>query len=304
MDLRKLEHFTAVAEEQSFTRAAKRLHLTQQALSQSIRQFERELGTPLLARSSRRVELTAAGRALLVEARALIAAAVTARERVRAAASGARPMLRVGRTPAVSGEQVAEITRTLLGVVPDITFSVRQLYPSALADALARGEIDLGLSRSMSAPDGFASVRIGGHPLRIALSARHRLAGRGRLRLIELADDRLIVFGEPTRSAYANHLIDLCRQAGFEPRAERTPMQGTPPITSIHGDDQFAFVTDPPGPALGGQVVVVALDPEPHAPVRALFNRRAVPPLVAELLERLGVAGLASDDGEAQPAPA
>ena len=75
MDLRQLRYFVAVAEELHFSRAAVRLNLAQSALSSQIRQLEREIGGPLLVRSTRRVELTPAGEALLSDAREILAAA-------------------------------------------------------------------------------------------------------------------------------------------------------------------------------------------------------------------------------------
>ena len=75
MELRQLTHFVAVAEANHFTRAAARVHLTQSSLSSSIRALERELGTDLFVRSTRRVELTDAGRALLPAARRAVSAA-------------------------------------------------------------------------------------------------------------------------------------------------------------------------------------------------------------------------------------
>ncbi|MGX6449676.1 LysR family transcriptional regulator, partial [Patulibacter sp. S7RM1-6] len=109
-------------------------------------------------------------------------------------------------------------------------------------------------------------------------------AGRDAVALPELAADRLVVWGRPGRSGYADRLIGLCRAAGFEPRAERSPMQGTPPVTSVVDPDQFAFVTDPAGPALGGRGVVLELDPPLTVPTQALWRADAPPPLVEELL--------------------
>ena len=284
LDLRKLAQFVAVAEERNFTRAAERLHLSQQALSHAVRQLERELGVALLTRTTRRVELTSAGRTLLEDGRPLLAAAARLRDRL---GDDAGHPLRVGYTPGISGEQVAQLTRPLLAVAPGARFEARQLYPDALASALLAGELDVGLARRMPAPPGLTARTIAEHPLRVAVAATHRLAGRERAALRELADDRLVVWGRAGTGGYADHLIGLCREAGFEPTVRRSPMQGTPPVTSIVADDQFALVTDPPGPALGGRVAVLELDPAPTAPVRAIWNDRARPPLVEALLRSL-----------------
>src|SRR4051812_49553422 len=88
MDLRQMRYFVAVAEELHFSRAAARLRLAQSALSSQIRQLEREIGGPLLVRSTRRVELTPAGEALLRDAHRGLSAADDALERARAPARG------------------------------------------------------------------------------------------------------------------------------------------------------------------------------------------------------------------------
>ena len=109
LDLRKVEHFVAVAEERSMTRAAARLHLSQQALSMSMRALERELGVPLLDRSRRGVALLASGEALYADAVPLLAAATAAVGRARRADRGEPELLRIGHTPAVTGIEVTEM---------------------------------------------------------------------------------------------------------------------------------------------------------------------------------------------------
>src|ERR1700710_1399282 len=88
VELRNLEHFVAVAEEQSFTRAAARIHLVQSALSVSVRTLERELGAQLFERTTHSVQLTDSGAALVVEARRTLAAADVARDAVAAVRGG------------------------------------------------------------------------------------------------------------------------------------------------------------------------------------------------------------------------
>jgi DNA-binding transcriptional LysR family regulator len=96
LELRHLQHFIAVAEEQNFTRAAARLHIVQSGLPVSIRTLERELGSALFERTSHKVLLTDAGSAFLAEARKVLAAADNARHVVAAVQGGVRGTVRVG----------------------------------------------------------------------------------------------------------------------------------------------------------------------------------------------------------------
>src|ERR1700754_132957 len=96
MELRQLSQFLAVAEDRHFTRAAARVHLTQSSLSSSIRALEQELGCDLFVRSTRQVELTEAGRALLPAARSAVAAAEDGRDAVAAVQGLVRGHLAIG----------------------------------------------------------------------------------------------------------------------------------------------------------------------------------------------------------------
>jgi hypothetical protein len=127
VELRQLEHFVVTAEERHFTRAARRLHIVQSGLSASIRALERELGAPLFVRSTRRVELTEAGRALLGEARRTLAAAQAARDAVADVQGLLRGRLAVGTM------QILPPAVDLLGTLgrfhaqhPDVELRLRQ----------------------------------------------------------------------------------------------------------------------------------------------------------------------------------
>src|SRR6202035_881207 len=109
MELRHLQHFVAVAEERNFTRAARRLHLVQSALSVSIRSLERELDARLFERTTREVKLTDAGRILLPEARRTLDAAASAQAAVFSAHEGLRGTLRLGLMQLVSAADVGSL---------------------------------------------------------------------------------------------------------------------------------------------------------------------------------------------------
>jgi DNA-binding transcriptional LysR family regulator len=111
LELRHLRAFVAVAEELHFTRAARRLHLAQQALSAQIRQLEDELGTQLFERTTRSVELTEAGRTLLAHAVPILASISAAWEQTAQTGAGEIGRLAVCYTPTVASSSGAEAAR-------------------------------------------------------------------------------------------------------------------------------------------------------------------------------------------------
>src|SRR5438046_3814480 len=115
MELRHLRYFVAVAEELNFHRAADRLHISQPSLSQQIMALEHEIGTPLLERNSKGVQLTRTGRVFLEEARRTLRQADRAREAGRGAARGRMGVLRVGYSPFGSSSLIHRILRSSEG---------------------------------------------------------------------------------------------------------------------------------------------------------------------------------------------
>lgn len=264
LDLYKLDHLVAVAEEGSFTRAAARLHLSQQALSTSVRALERQVGVELLVRGPSGVTMLPAGEALVADARVLHGVAHSAVQRARRIGRGEHETLRIGHTPAVTGDEVMALLPSGLDT------RVNQRYPDELTRELLSGELDVGLCRAMPPARGLARTAVARQRLHVAVAEGHPLASRGRVQLSELADQEIIVWGEPGRSGYTDLLVGLCRGAGFEPRTRRNAVQGTPPVTAVAGTGGVAFVTAAPGPVAAG-VRVVELVPEARVPLHALF---------------------------------
>lgn len=276
LDLHKLEHLIAVSEEGSVTRAAARLHLSQQALSTSLRSLEREVGVRLLDRSGSRIAVLPAGESLIADARVLHGVARSAVRRARRVGRGETEILRVGHTPAVTGDEITALLRHVHARQPEISTQVNQRYPNELTDQLLGNELDLGLCRNMSPAHGLTRSLVTHHRLRVAVDADHAFAERDSVGLTELADQTIMVWGHPGRSGYTDLLIGHCRQAGFEPSVRRNPIQGTPPVTAVGGTDHVAFVTAPPGPAAGGRVRVLELEPPTFAPLHALWPQHIV----------------------------
>lgn len=275
LDLHKLHHFIAVAEEGSFTRAAARLHLSQQALSTSIRALEREVGVGLLDRNGNTLTVLPAGQALIADARVLHGVARSAVQRARRIGRGEAETLRIGHTPGVTGDEVSALLRQAHHSHPELSPQVNQRYPHELTSQLLAGDLDLGLCRAMSPAHGLTRSTLTQHRLRIAVATDHQFADRESVQLTELAEQPIMVWGHPGRSGYTDLLISYCRQGGFEPHIHRNPIQGTPPVTAVLGTDHIAFVTAPAGDAANGQARVLDLHPPLFAPLHALWPQHA-----------------------------
>lgn len=283
-DLRRLEQFVAAMEEPTAAAAA-RLHVSQQALSAALRQLERELGTLLFTRSGRRLAPTAPARTLYEGAPAVLAGARRLAARAReAGAERERPFV-VGRSPAVTADEAFVLLEPLIARAVPVSITVREVFPSAVADELYDGTLDLMLRRGVALPDRLAGATLTYHPLRVALHRDHPLAGRARLALAELASSPIVVWAPPHTSFYTDFLVAQCRRAGFEPDLVVNRVQGTPPDTAVLAAPQAAaFVTGPVGARFEGRVAVRELDDAPQVPVQALWLPHTTDPLRAELL--------------------
>lgn len=280
--MRKLSHFVAVAEELSFTRAAARLQMSQQALSTSIRRLERDLDVTLFERSPHHVELTDAGQALLESGRPLLAASNSALDRAWRIGHGELEVVRVGRTPAITGEEATTLMAPFRRSHPQVEVSVEQHWPADLPGLLLAGRIDLALARVFAGGKGLTTKTIATQPLRVVLCDEHPLAARGTVHLTDLKDDTLVVWSQ--NSGYRQLLLDLCRRAGLEPReVVVNPIQGTPPVTAVSGPGEFALVTAPAGRSSAPGVTVVDIEPSVHVPVTAMWVTGSTSPLVATL---------------------
>ncbi|MFE6280866.1 LysR substrate-binding domain-containing protein [Streptomyces sp. NPDC057877] len=180
MELRHLQHFVAVAEDQHFTRAAERLLVSQSGLSASIRALERELQTPLFVRTTRRVTLTEAGRALLAEAERILAQVRAAHEAVAAVQGVLRGTLSLGTEQCIAGVDAARLLAGFRRLHPDVEIRLRQAGSGALAEEVAAGRLDLAFAvRSPGDPDQLCSVPLTSEPMTVLCHPSHRLAVAG-----------------------------------------------------------------------------------------------------------------------------
>lgn len=178
MELRHLRYFVAVAEAGSLTVAAEqRLFTSQPSLSRQIRDLESEVGAQLLSRSARGVELTAAGRAFLDHARLALAQVDAAGEAARRAARPAKPVFALGFLTGQEMNWLPRAMRVLRDELPNIDVTVSSHYSPDLADALARGKLDLAFLRAEPGFDLDYRV-VSPEPLVVLMPSDHPLTAR------------------------------------------------------------------------------------------------------------------------------
>jgi DNA-binding transcriptional LysR family regulator len=182
-----LRGFVAVAEELNFTRAAQRLHLAQQALSAQIRQLEERSGARLLERTTRRVELTPAGEALLPAARAVLEALDEGLAAVSRRAGHTR--LRVGLSTTASVELVGEVLRRFGELHPDVEVAVRNSAFQEPTGGLAEGLADVAFVRPPFRADGLEMETVLSEPRMALLPKSHALAASELLRPEDIVDE-------------------------------------------------------------------------------------------------------------------
>ena len=188
----------AIAEEQSFTRAAQRCFVVQSALSRQIKSLESELGVRLFARTSRKVEVTPAGEAFVKQARLCLQAAERAKASAAAAHGQIRGSLTIGVIPTVTAVDIAAVLGAFRRSYPEVGMHVRTGGSDEFLRRIAAGQLDvgvLGLAEGVT-PRGVQTRELSQERLVAVLSEGHRLAGRRRLRLKDLADEPFVDFPE------------------------------------------------------------------------------------------------------------
>ncbi|OEU92149.1 LysR family transcriptional regulator [Streptomyces abyssalis] len=195
MELRHLEYFVTVAEERHFTRAAERLLVSQSGLSASVRALERELGAKLFVRTTRSVELTGPGRALLAEATRTLASVRAAKEAVAAAQGLLRGTLAVGTEQCIAGVDVPRLLARFRAEHPRVEVRLRQAGSGLLAEAVGTGRLDLAfIALCGPPPHGVSLTPLTEEPLVLLCHPGHALAGGEGARWAELKGEALVDF--------------------------------------------------------------------------------------------------------------
>ncbi len=228
IELRQLRYFVAVAEEMHFGRAARRLHMTQPPLSQAIQALEAQLGAVLFARTRRSVALTAAGDALLSEARRLLLQVEALPALARRAAAGETGTLSLAFVSIADYNLLPHALREFSAAYPAVQISLQEATTDIQLDMLAAGTIDAGI---VIAPLPDALMRdidylpLLSEPLVLALPEHSPHARHRKVSLKQLADQPLVIFPRRIGPRFQDLIFSCFHDAGITPRIGQEAIQ-------------------------------------------------------------------------------
>lgn len=244
MDPTRLRAFVAVAEELHFGRAAETLHVAQPFLSRTIKALEQDLGADLFVRTTRTVELTAAGTALLPLARSMIALGAEARAAVVAAQQGRSGRVRIGFAGPSAHVVVGQLARAVRERHPliDLELLPGRYGVTAVSEVLRR-EADLALARFTRPPVGVDSRSVAVDRCVVAVPTGHRLQDVSSVRFTDLRDEPFVAFPESFGSAVRAVLVTGCQAAGFAPRFVQTAPDSWTSVALVSAGVGLHFTT-------------------------------------------------------------
>lgn len=217
MDFRHLKYFVAVADEQNFTRAAERLHISQPPLSRQIQDLEDELGTPLFERGSRPLKLTDAGRFFYGHATRLLEQAAQAVRSTKRIAHLERRLV-IGFVASTMYGALPLLVRKFRAACPQTELALTEMSTVEQIEALKVGRIDVGFGRVRQDDPSIKREILREERLVVAIPGEHELAASdGPLTLAEVAAHPLLVYPRTPRPSYADQVLSLFRDLALEP---------------------------------------------------------------------------------------
>ncbi|MBP2001905.1 DNA-binding transcriptional LysR family regulator [Paenibacillus shirakamiensis] len=216
MDIRQMQYLIEVARQQSFTKAAEALYITQPSISKTIRQMEEELGVVLFDRVGKRIELTDAGVILVKQAQQI----VTAFQHVSAELDDLRNLkqghLRIGLPPMVGASFFPKVIGDFHAQYPQITIQLFEDGGKKVEADVASGELDVGVAVLPVQVEGLKSFSFVEEKLNLLLHPSHPLASKKIISMAELEQQSFVLFREDF--VLHDRIIAACAREGFQPR--------------------------------------------------------------------------------------
>ncbi|MET8797434.1 LysR substrate-binding domain-containing protein [Nocardia sp. NPDC004568] len=283
MELRQLEYFVAVAEEQNFTRAAQRVHISQSGVSAQIRALEKELGAELFDRSARTATLTVAGKAALEHARTALDAAEAVTQAVGEVTDLIRGRLTVGMVVGCTVTPLFDALADFHRAHPGVEISLLEDNSDRLAEAVRAGALDVALIGTATAePDGLEALPLLREELVAAVPREHPLTARQRVTLAELCAHPLVCM--PAGTGVRTVLDRVCATQDLRPVVALEAGAADAIADLAARGLAVAVLSDSMAAAHRDRLAALALEGVETAAYLALIWKHTARPAVRELL--------------------
>ena len=288
MELRHLRYFQAVAEELSFSKAAKRLHVAQPAISRAVKDLEGRIGVELLVRTKRSVMLAPAGAVLLQETGVLLLRLDEATRRVRRTAAGEEGELRLGYIGPPTQPFLGRLLHEYRRRHPRVSIHLEERTPERTWEMVAKNRLSVALTRPVPTHEalGLKTILLREERLGLAVPHNHPLAHRKSLPWRSLANEPLIVLARREGMGLHDAVLAACRTAGFTPRLAHTPSLIGTVLSYVEAGAGLGVVTDSvlgPFPSLR----FVPLQPAHFVPLVLVWQEDDDPPPAQRFRELL-----------------
>ena len=270
IELRQLRYFIAVAEELHFGRAAERLHMSQSPLSRAIRELERDLGVVLFVRTTRQVELTAAGLLLLERARRALAEIDGAIAEVQRSVQLDETGLRLGYGP-FGGDAAVRVVEALEAERPELSVRLEQEATPESLRRVGAGELAAAVvleSPAVARRHGVRVDTLKDEPLLAALPKSHRYASEVAIPIAAFVAERVMLLREPSGQMFNAWVRSVIRAHGFE--LEQTMAVASAPwdrrLPAVASGEAVAVIVSDWAREPGTELVGVPFDPPLNFP--------------------------------------
>lgn len=286
MDLRHLRYFQAVAEELSYSNAARRLNIAQPALSRAVQELEEELGVCLIDRKRRAIRLTPGGEVLLHETGRVFQNLDDTQRKVRRTASGEVGELRLG--------YIGPPTRSFLGPLlkryhrryPGVTIVLEERTPERVWEMVSKGRLSLGLTRPVLAHDalGLQSLLLHEERLCAAVPVDHDFAKKAAIPWSALADEPVVLLARREGAGSHDTILAACAKGGFAPKIAHTPSVIGTILRYVEAGSGIGIVPESVAPETD-DVRLVPLTPAERIPLVMVWSREGDDPAVSAFRE-------------------
>jgi DNA-binding transcriptional LysR family regulator len=303
-----LRHFVVLAEEMHFGRAARRLFISQPALSTSVMRLEEQMQVRLFERDSKAVSMTLMGRAMLDRAKEIVSLADKLEQFGRAVAAGRAGVIEVGFTGTLLFRGLAPILKHFRDAFPEVDLSVRELTSQVQLDMLRSGRLDAAFVSSPVPPAGLASFVLFEERFVACLPQGHPLAAGEAVDVGQLRDEGFVMLSRDVSPAYYDHIVAMCASASFRPNVRIVAAHVPSVIALVASGLGVSLIPESVGRvAIPGAVCVPLEGAAKQATAFMAWNPERDVPGLASLIDTVrrdrGQAGMAPADPDAPDVP-